>query len=86
MRNKIIQVPVPQELLDSLDSLTKKQGKSRSAVIREACATYIAATEEAERVRQYVEGYKRMPEGEEEEALAIAGEAALSELLADDEW
>lgn len=86
MRNKVIQVPVPQELLDSLDSLTKKQGKSRSAVIREACAQYITAIEETEKIRRYIQSYQEAPETDEEKAWAELGAQMAAENWGDEDW
>jgi metal-responsive CopG/Arc/MetJ family transcriptional regulator len=62
---KIIQVPMPAELVESLDELSEKQDVSRSALIREACAKYLASTQEAEWDRQSEEGYARFPEEDE---------------------
>jgi metal-responsive CopG/Arc/MetJ family transcriptional regulator len=64
-KNKIIQVPMPAELVESLDELSEKQDVSRSALIREACAKYLSSTEEAEKIRRYIEGYTKYPEVDE---------------------
>ncbi len=64
-KNKIIQVPMPAELVVSLDELSEKQDISRSALIREACAKYVSSTEEAEKIRRYIEGYTKYPEADE---------------------
>jgi metal-responsive CopG/Arc/MetJ family transcriptional regulator len=64
-KNKIIQVPMPAELVESLDELSEKQDVSRSALIREACAKYLSSTEEAEKIRRYIEGYTKYPEDPE---------------------
>lgn len=68
MRKKVIQLPVPEDLLATLDRYSKQAGTSRAAFIREACAEYIARSEEAEKVRQYVESYTRFPEASAPEA------------------
>jgi metal-responsive CopG/Arc/MetJ family transcriptional regulator len=64
-RNKIIQVPMPAELVESLDELSGKQDVSRSALIREACTKYLTSTQEAEWDKQSEEGYARFPEEDE---------------------
>jgi metal-responsive CopG/Arc/MetJ family transcriptional regulator len=64
-KTKIIQVPMPPELVESLDQLSEKQEVSRSALIREACAKYVTSTQEAEWDRQSGEGYARFPEEDE---------------------
>lgn len=86
MRYKIIQVPVDRDLLEALNKVSREQAKSRSALIREACAKYIATAEKEERIRQYVEGYRRMPETQDELDFAESSAKALAELLADDAW
>ena len=86
MLKKIVQVPLDEELLKTLDHLSRRQGQSRSALIREACAKYIATAEKEELVRQYIEGYRRMPETQDELDFAESSAKALAELLADDAW
>ena len=86
MRYKIIQVPVDRDLLEALNKVSREQAKSRSALIREACAKYIATAEKEELVRQYIEGYRRMPETQDELDFAESSAKALAELLADDAW
>jgi len=86
MRYKIIQVPVDRELLEALNQVSRQQDKSRSALIREACAKYIADAEKEERVRQYVEGYQQMPETQDELDFAESSAGELAELLAEDAW
>ena len=86
MPKKIIQVPVQEDLLRKLDELSVERGQSRAAVIREACAKYIATAEKEELIRQYIEGYRRMPETQDELDFAESSAKALAELLADDTW
>jgi len=62
MVKKVIQVPIDEELLRNLASLSKKQRKSRSEVIREACVVYLSRIKEEELDRIYREGYLRIPE------------------------
>ncbi|MFH0914204.1 MAG: ribbon-helix-helix protein, CopG family [Chloroflexota bacterium] len=62
MPKKVIQVPVDENLLKELDSLSKKQRKARSELIRQACQRYLEQAEEEELDRLYQEGYKRIPE------------------------
>ncbi len=64
-KTKIIQVPMPPELVETLDALSDKQDISRSALIREACAKYVTSSQEAEWDRQSEEGYARFPESNE---------------------
>ena len=83
---RIIQVPIGEELLSKLDEVSRDRGQSRSALIREACAKYIATAEKEELVRRYIEGYEKFPETEEEDAWARLGEEELARRLAEDEW
>ncbi len=85
-RPKIIQVPVPEELLRQLDELSERRDQSRSALIREACATYIASLKEAEADRRYIRSYTETPETEEEKEWAELGAKMLAEFTAGDEW
>lgn len=73
-KNKIIPVPMSEDLVAELDAISQKQDRSRASVIREAAAEYITRANEAEKVRRYVEGYEQFPKGEEERAWAEAGE------------
>jgi len=85
-RTKIIQVPVGEELLGSLDELARERGQSRAALIREACERLLKQLEDERLDREYEEGYRKFPEGEEEEAWAKIGEERLADLLAEDSW
>jgi metal-responsive CopG/Arc/MetJ family transcriptional regulator len=85
-RYKIVQIPVSEKLLESLDEASKRREQSRSAFIREACARYLAEIEEEKLVQQYERGYERLPEDAEEEAWAKMGAEFLAERLAEDSW
>src|SRR3990172_11493790 len=82
-KTKIIQVPVPEDLLEALDRLSSERGESRSSVIREACAEYIASVEEAEADRRYVESYRKYPE---DPALGITGARLATEAWEEEDW
>ncbi len=77
MANKIIQVPLDDELLKALNEISERRSQSRSALIREACRRYMKALEDEELDRQYEKGYKRFPEpaSENEALLRLAAEA-----------
>ena len=62
MTTKIIQVPVDQQLLAELNKACKKQKKKRAEFVRQACRESLKRLQEAEWDRQYIEGYKRIPE------------------------
>ena len=76
MTKKVIQVPVDEELLKDLNSLSKKWRKARSELIRQACLRYLRQVESEELDKLYQQGYKRVPEEPEvgEIQVAISGE------------
>jgi len=76
MAKKVIQVPVDEGLLRDLDDLSKRQRKSRSELIREACLRYLLEIEHKELDRLYQQGYMKIPEepGVGEIQVATAGE------------
>jgi len=88
-KNKIIQVPMPEDLLETVDHYSQEQGVSRSSLIREACAEYVTRAREEEFDRQYIESYTEFPEkypSEEDEwrvrnAAAVWGEEDWSDWL-----
>jgi metal-responsive CopG/Arc/MetJ family transcriptional regulator len=86
MRRKIIQVPVEAELLAKLDEAARTRGQSRSALIREASAAYLATSQEAEAIRRYVQSYTDMPETEEERAWGELGSKLAAEAWGDEDW
>ena len=85
-RHKVIQVPVDDALLKALDDISQKRQQSRSAVIREACATYLARLEEDEADRRYIQSYIDVPETEEERQWGELGLKMLAEVTAEDDW
>ena len=82
-KTRIIQVPMPADLVEKLDAISYEVEESRAHVIREAVAKYVTAREEEELDRRYEEGYRRYPEDIEE---LKAMEAASAESLKDDPW
>jgi len=82
-KKKIIQVPMEEKLLYDLNDMAKKQNKPRAEFIREACVKYIAETREEELDRQYIEGYKRIPE---DTSWAEAQEKILGEVWPRESW
>lgn len=79
----MIQVPVDEELLKDLNSLSKKQHKARSELIRQACLRYLQEVEYEELDRLYQQGYTRIPEGPETGEIQIA---LSSELMSRESW
>ena len=83
MVKKVIQVPFDEELLKNLNSLSKKQSRARSEVIRQACSRYLRQVENEDLDRIYQQGYKRIPEQSEtgEGQIALSGE-----ILSEETW
>jgi hypothetical protein len=83
-------VQLTDELVAELDREAARLGSSRSALIRDAVVTYLAQHSEAEKIRRYVEGYRRFPPGEPDEwgdleAQADREHRVLSRRLEDEE-
>ena len=83
MTKKVIQVPVDEGLLTSLDNMAKKRGRPRSELIREACHRYLKQAEYDKMDEVYVEGYKRIPE---ELALGEAQAVLTSQVVSEETW
>lgn len=69
-----VAISIPQELYRALERERKKNGRSRSSLVQEALRAWLKQQQEARDIRQYIEGYRRMPETrlEIEEAEAMA--------------
>jgi metal-responsive CopG/Arc/MetJ family transcriptional regulator len=63
-------VQLSRVLLQRLDERAAREGRSRSALIRDAIAAYLYDEEEARIDREIRDGYERIPETEEELAAA----------------
>jgi metal-responsive CopG/Arc/MetJ family transcriptional regulator len=59
-------VQLSRALLQRLDERAAREGRSRSALIRDAIEAYLYDEEEARIDREIREGYERIPETEEE--------------------
>jgi hypothetical protein len=80
---KVIQVPLDDKLLRSLNREAKASKSTRAALIRRACHEYLRTLEERELDRQYIEGYRRKPENP---AWGEAVEKLLAEVWPQEEW
>lgn len=83
MTTKIIQVPMSEELLKKLNKFSKKQKVKRAALVRQACERLLKQLQEEEMDRQYVEGYRRIPE---DPAIGEVGLKLAAEILAKEDW
>jgi len=71
------------DLLRRLDERAARDGRSRSALIRDAIEAYLYDEEKARIDREIVEGYERIPTTDEE--LAWAEREAL-EMVREEPW
>jgi hypothetical protein len=60
--NKIIQVPMEEELLKQIDATAGVVAESRAAFIREACHQRLKSLHAKELDRLYIEGHQSHPE------------------------
>ena len=76
-------VQLNDELLRRLDERAAREGRSRSALIRDAIEAYLHDEEAARIDREIVEGYERIPVTEEE----MAGlEREAREMIREEPW
>lgn len=66
-------VQLTEALLRRLDERAAREGRSRSALIRDAIEAYLYDEEKARIDREIIEGYERIPPTEEEMEIAEAG-------------
>lgn len=66
-------VQLNEELLRRLDERAAREGRSRSALIRDALEAYLHDEAKARIDREIIEGYERIPTTDEEMAWAEAG-------------
>lgn len=60
--NKIVQVPMEDELLKRIDATAGIVAESRAAFIREACQLRLKTLRDKERDRLYIAGHQSRPE------------------------
>lgn len=76
-------VELTHDVLRSLDERAAREGRSRSALIREAIEAYLHDEEKARIDREIIEGYERIPPTDEEMAIA---EANAREAVEEEPW
>lgn len=79
MSRKPVLVQFDEDLLERLDKLSAEVGRSRSAMVRDAVARYVAQESEADKDRRLIEGYTRFPDNGEFKAAAEEGARRLIE-------
>jgi metal-responsive CopG/Arc/MetJ family transcriptional regulator len=76
-------VQFTEELLRRLDERAAREGRSRSALIRDAIEEYLYDEAKAKIDREIIEGYERIPTTAEEMAWA---EANAREMVEEEPW
>lgn len=76
-------VQLTEDLLRRLDERAAREGRSRSALIRDAIEAYLHDEERERITREIVEGYERMPPTEEE---MEAAERETREAIREEPW
>ena len=71
------------DLLRRLDERAAREGRSRSALIRDAIEAYLHDEERDRITREIIEGYERIPPTEEEMAIA---ELEAREAIREEPW
>jgi len=78
---KVIQVPMPQPLLEAVTHYAKAQKESRPAFIRRALERYLAELREMEEA--YIQGYQRIPE---EVSIGETGAKLATMVFSEEKW
>lgn len=90
MVRREILVQLTDELRQALDEEAALRGVSRSAIIREAAAQYLASAQQRSVGRRIVDGYRRIPQGTADEwgdlekQVEVATEESLHRLDAEE--
>jgi metal-responsive CopG/Arc/MetJ family transcriptional regulator len=74
-------VQLSDELLAQLDERVAREGRSRSEVIREAVAIYLAGDREADTDRRILDAYARQPQED-----LTGAESAARAIIAAEPW
>ena len=80
---KVIQVPMPQPLLEAVMHYAEAQKESRAAFIRRALERYLAELREREMDEAYIRGYQRIPE---EVSVVETGAKLAAMVFSEEEW
>jgi len=80
---KVIQVPMPQSLLEAVARYARAQKESRAAFIRRALEHYLAELREREMDEAYIQGYQRIPE---EVSIGESGAKLAAMVFSEEKW
>lgn len=67
-----IALSLPDDLFREIERARKKRGKTRSALVQDALRLWLRHQSDVALVREWEEGYRRMPEAAAEVAAAVA--------------
>ena len=81
--NKIVQVPMEEELLNRIDATAGIVAESRAAFIREACQQRLKSLHAKELDQLYIEGHQKRPENLD---WAKSSAKLLSKRLPKEKW
>jgi hypothetical protein len=81
--NKIVQVPMEEELLKRIDATAGIVAESRAAFIREACQQRLKSLHSKELDQLYIEGHQKRPENLD---WAKSSAKLLSKRLPKEKW
>jgi metal-responsive CopG/Arc/MetJ family transcriptional regulator len=76
-------VQLTEDLLRRLDERAAREGRSRSALIRDAIEAYLYDEERDRITREIIEGYERIPPTDEEMRIA---ELEAREMIREEPW
>lgn len=68
---KRIAISLPDELYRTIERLRKRRHVPRSALIQEAVGDYVRRNDEKALEERYFEGYRRIPDGDDPDFIAI---------------
>jgi len=82
-KTKKIAISLPADVFRKVEKARKKTGESRSALIRRSIEYVLNKEEHDALVKQYIDGYTKYPETEEESKFC---ELTSSEILSEEPW
>ncbi len=86
-KRRKVAISVPAVLLDEVERQREQTGETRSAVFERALEAYLAAERHVEASRQYVAGYRRVPETRAEvRAALVTAMAGLTASISNETW
>ncbi len=68
---KRIAISLPDELFRSIERVRKRRRVARSRLIQEAVGDYVKRNDEKALEEAYFEGYRRFPDGDDPDFIAI---------------